>query len=241
MNVDPNLYFKVIQGMLLILVLYVDDLFLTSDEPLMIKCKRKLASEFEMKDIGLMHYFLGLEVWQKSSEIFFSQAKYIVKLLEIFGMNKRKSMVTPMEINFKKLCGDAAGPNLENPSQYRQLNGALMFLVNTHPYIFYVVNTLSQFITEPYHSHWIDAKHILRYLHGSIPLRLRYSIGNVQLHGYTDVDWVRNTFDRKSTSGCCFSLGSMMISLMDMKQNYVALSTIEVEYISSSMASCEVV
>ena len=60
-NADPNLYFKVVQGMPLILVLYVDDLFLTCSEPLMIKCKRELASEFEMKYLILMHYFLDLE------------------------------------------------------------------------------------------------------------------------------------------------------------------------------------
>lgn len=59
-NADLNFYFKVVKGMPLILVLYVDDLFLTGSEPLMIKCKRKLASKFEMKDLGLMHYFLGL-------------------------------------------------------------------------------------------------------------------------------------------------------------------------------------
>ena len=61
-NVDPNLYFKVVQGKPLILVLYMDDLFLTGADPLIHQCKRELAAEFEMKDLGLMHYFLGLEV-----------------------------------------------------------------------------------------------------------------------------------------------------------------------------------
>ena len=60
---DPNLYFKVEDDKPLILVLYVDDLFLTGADPLILKCKRELAFEFEMKDLGLMHYFLGLEVW----------------------------------------------------------------------------------------------------------------------------------------------------------------------------------
>jgi len=83
-NVDLNLYFKVVQDMPLILVLYVDDLFLTGSEPLMLKCKRELTFEFEMKDLGLMHYFLGLEVWQRPSEIFLSQGKYVVKFLERF-------------------------------------------------------------------------------------------------------------------------------------------------------------
>ena len=90
-NVDPNLYFKVDREKPLILVLYVDDLFLTGVDPLIQQCKRELADEFEMKDLGLMHYFLGLEVWQRTGEIFLSQGKYIVKLLERFSMVDRRS------------------------------------------------------------------------------------------------------------------------------------------------------
>jgi len=92
-NVDPKFYFNVVQGMPLILVLYVDDLFLIGSEPLMIECKRKLASKFEMKDLGLMHYFLGLEVWQRPGEIFLSQGKYIVKLHEKFGMTEMEDVI----------------------------------------------------------------------------------------------------------------------------------------------------
>ena len=69
-DADPNLYYKVVNNEPLILVLYVDDLFLTKNEKLIIWCKKKLAFEFEMKDLGLMHYFLGLEVWQRQKEIF---------------------------------------------------------------------------------------------------------------------------------------------------------------------------
>ena len=79
-----------------------------------------------MKDLGLMHYFLGFEVWQRPDEIFLSQGKYIVKLLERFGMVDCKSVTTPMELNFKKLCGCVARPDLGNPTEYRQLVGALM-------------------------------------------------------------------------------------------------------------------
>jgi len=67
---DDNLYYKVVDGRPLILVLYVDDLFLTGDEDMIVKCKKDLACEFEMKDLGLMHYFLGLEVWQGPNETF---------------------------------------------------------------------------------------------------------------------------------------------------------------------------
>ncbi len=69
---DPNLYFKVQDDKPLILVLYIDDLFMKSADPLIHKCKRDLASEFEMKDLRLMHYFLGLQVWQNPGEIFLS-------------------------------------------------------------------------------------------------------------------------------------------------------------------------
>lgn len=74
-DADSNLYFKVINGEALILILYVDDLLITGEDHLIIKCKEELASEFEMKDLGLLHYFLGLEVWQKSDGIILSQGK----------------------------------------------------------------------------------------------------------------------------------------------------------------------
>ena len=70
----------------MILLLYVDDLFLTGGEKLILDSKRKLATEFEMKDLGTMHYFLGLEVWQKPSEIMLNQGKYVVEILKRFGM-----------------------------------------------------------------------------------------------------------------------------------------------------------
>ena len=72
---DSNLYYKVVDGGLVILLLYVDDMFLKGDEKLITECKRKLVVEFEMKDLGIMHYFLGLEVWKRPSEIFLNQGK----------------------------------------------------------------------------------------------------------------------------------------------------------------------
>jgi hypothetical protein len=65
---------------------YVDDLFLTEEENIIIKCKKKIASEFEMKNLGLTHYFLGLEVWQSPERIFLNQGKYVVEILKRFDM-----------------------------------------------------------------------------------------------------------------------------------------------------------
>ena len=121
-------------------------------------------------------------------------------------------MTTPMELNFRKICGSAARPALGNASEYLQLIGALMFLVNPRLDICFVVNTLRQYMVEPHHSYWIGDKSILRYLRGIITHRMRYTIGDVRLHGYSDADWAGSVVDRKSTSGCSFFLGSASIS-----------------------------
>eukprot|EP00253_Pinus_taeda_P029205 PITA_29205 len=123
-----------------------------------------------------MHYFLGLEVWQKPWEIFLSQGKYVVKILERFGMVDCKPVTTSMELDFKKLSGGAAGPVLRNATEYCQLVGAFMFLVNSRPDIFFAVNTLSQHMVEPHHSHWIGAKNLLRYFRGTITHELRHTV-----------------------------------------------------------------
>jgi hypothetical protein len=110
-----------------------------------------------------------------------------------------------------------------DPSLYRQLIGSSMYLIHTMPDIYFVVSALSQFMSEPRHIHWIVAKHILRYLRGSIAYGLRYtSSGGVLLHGYADSDWVGSSVDWKSTSGYCFSLGSTMISWSSKKQGSIA-------------------
>eukprot|EP00253_Pinus_taeda_P003306 PITA_03306 len=110
-------------------------------------------------------------------------------ILERFGMVDCKPVTTSMELDFKKLSGSTAGPILRNATKYRQLIGALMFLVNSHPDICFSVNTLSQHIVEPHHILWIGAKNLLRYLHGTITYGLRYTAGDVRLLGYTDADW----------------------------------------------------
>ena len=116
-----------------------------------------------------------------------------------------------------------------------------MFLVNSWPDISFTVNTLSQFMVEPHHIHWIAAKNLLRYLWGTINSGLRYNVGNLRLHGYIDADWAGSVVDRKSTSRCCFSLGFASISWMSRKEKSIALSIAEAEYIVVSMACCKIV
>ena len=128
---DPNLSFIVVGEEPLILVLYGDDLIITGAERLIEGCKRDLNSEFEMKDIILMHYFLGLEVWQEEGNFFLGKWKYIVDILSIFHIEDYKPMSTPMITNWKKL--HASDSELVDTTLYRQLIGKLMYLVNTQP------------------------------------------------------------------------------------------------------------
>jgi hypothetical protein len=132
-----------------------------------------------MKDLGLMHYFLGLEVWQRNGEIFLAQGKYTVDVLKRFGMMDCKSMSTPMVTNLRKLYDYDTGSDLVDPTMYRKLIGSLMYMIHTRPDMY---DPLRQ-------RHWVEEKHILRYLRGTITYGLRYtSIGVLFLHGYVDAD-----------------------------------------------------
>jgi hypothetical protein len=235
---DPNLYFIVVGEDPLILLLYVDDLFITGAERLINSCKESLASEFEMTYFGLMHYFLGLEVWQEPGHIFLGQGKYVCDILSRFQMGDSRPMTTPMITNWKKL--HASESQLVDSTLYRQLIGSLMYLVNTRLVICFAVNTLSQFMVEPRRVHWVAAKHVLRYLCGTIDYGLDYHRGDgVRLVVYTDSDWAGCVSDRKSTSGCCFRLRSTIVSWFSRKQKSVDLSSTEAEYMAASQASCE--
>ena len=128
---------------MIILVLYVDDLLITGEEHLIKKCKQELTAEFEMKDLGLLHYFLGLEVWQQDNYIILNQGKYTIDILTKFGMMECKPTATPMEINLHKLKDDMNKSEPANPTYYRQIIGSLMYLVNTHPDICYATHALS--------------------------------------------------------------------------------------------------
>ena len=121
--------------------------------------------EFEMKDMGLLHYFLGLEIWQHDGELFVSQGKYAKEILGMFNMERCKAMNTPILGNQRK--DDATSGEVVDATVYRQLVGLLMYLVNTRLEIFYAVNQLSQAMVKPNKLFWKAGKHVQRYLRGT--------------------------------------------------------------------------
>ena len=124
-----------------ILLLYVDDLFVIAMDGLIADTKRKLAAEFEMKDLGMMHYFLGMEVWQSADGIFLGQGKYAVEILKRFGMMDCKAMTTFMASNLELLSDSSS--EVVDAMMYHQMIGSLMYLTNTRPDIFFSMNNLS--------------------------------------------------------------------------------------------------
>ena len=100
---DSNFYFNVEGRISEILLLYVDDMFLTGEEKLIVDAKMKLSTEFEMKYLKMMHYFLGLEVWQSVDGIFLGQGTYPLGILKRFNMLDYKAMATHMVSNLKLL------------------------------------------------------------------------------------------------------------------------------------------
>ena len=132
-KVNSNLYFKVEYEKPVILLLYVDDLFLAGKEELIKDARRRLDIEFNMKDLCMLHYFLIMEVWHRADGIFLGQGKYAVEILKRFIMMDCKEMATPMESNLN-LLSDASSKKVD-ATMYHQMIGLLMYLMNTRPCI----------------------------------------------------------------------------------------------------------
>ena len=125
-----------------------------------------------MKDLGMMHYFLGMEVWQSGYGIFLGQRKYAVEILKRFRMMDCKAMTAPMASDLKLLSDSSS--KLVDAMLYHHIIGSLMYLRNTRLDIFFAVNTLSQFLMDLRHVNLIATKHILRYLKGIVDYGLKY-------------------------------------------------------------------
>jgi len=118
-----------------------------------------------------------------------------------------------------------------NPTCYRQILGALQYLIFTRPDICYAINKICQFMHAFIESHWAVVKHILWFLKGTSSFGLHLTCGSsLSLHGFTDVDWVGSIDDRKSTGGHIVFLGTTLISWKSDKQHTVARSFTEAEY-----------
>ena len=169
-----TLFFKHSQtGGVTILIVYVDDIIITGDNDKEIrKQEEQLAISFEVKKLGALKYFLGIEVAQSSSGYLMTQQKYILDLLNETKVLQGKANSTPIETNHKlTLRKDDLTVEI---GSYQRLIGKLLYLSHTRPDISYSVNVLTQFMHSPQKSHYHAALRILRYLKGTVGLGLTF-------------------------------------------------------------------
>lgn len=237
---DNCVYTKITEKSKVIVIVWVDDIIIASDsEEKLESVKEFLSRKFKMKDLNEISWFLGIEFKHENGCITMNQAKYIMKLLERFQMTDCKPKATPCNSDVVKLK-DEDSTYMEDPRLYREIVGSLIYIMTgTRPDLCYVVTKLSQHMSKPTKAHLILAKNALKYLKGTLKYGLKFEKANENLNliGYCDLDW-GGSEDRKSLSGYNFQLGhgGSLISWKSKRQQCVALSTCEAEYIALSHA-----
>ena len=232
---DPCLYIKHLNNGIVILLAFVDDMLLASNNEVeKNKVKRNLKEKFKIKDMGRISLFLGIEFIVGTNSISMTQCKYIEKLLTIFGMQNCKPKCTPSEMNINKQNKEPLDECQHRI--YRQIVGGLIYIMcSTRPDLAFIVTILSQSLSNPTEGDFVMAKHVLRYLKGTkdCSLVFKKSGQTISVNGFCDSDWA-NSEDRKSISGYCFNIfpKGPLISWKTRKQPTVALSSCEAEYIS---------
>ncbi|KAM1320462.1 hypothetical protein ACFX2H_005342 [Malus domestica] len=236
-NNDHSLFVKNGDSVVYVLV-YVDDILVTGpDSAACQSVISQLCALFPVKDLGLLHYFLGIEVKRSSQGIFINQTKYILDLLNKAHMDGAKPCVTPLSTSNL----DHSSPLLSNPEDYRSLVGGLQYLTWTRPDLSFAVNLVCQFMHTPRESHLQVVKRILRYLKGTITLGLWFPkcSAPLSINSFSDADWAGCTIDRRSTGGFCIFLVDSLISWSAKKQPTVARSSTEAEYRSLANTAAE--
>ncbi|XP_049345033.1 uncharacterized mitochondrial protein AtMg00810-like [Solanum verrucosum] len=236
-------------GVTIYVLIYVDDIILTgSNEVLLQQVVTSLSKTFSLKYLGLLHYFLGIEVHRDDDGLFLSQSKYIQEVLHDTKMQDCKGIHLPMSTSAPLLVDDGA-PKTDG-TEYRSVLGKLQYLSLTRPDIIYAVNKLTQFNTFPSVAHWQAVKRLLRYLKEtflsilSTDLESQYGVHispqqSTNLSAYADADWAGDINDRRSISGYIIFLGITPISWCSRKQPTVSRCSTEAEYRAVASALSE--
>jgi len=198
---DHSLFIRDIQGKIIIILVYVDDIIVTGSEP---------DEKFKLKNLGNLTFFLGFEIARSHLGINLSQRKYTMDLLCETGMLNSSPVSTPMNFSTKL---HADGEPVTDPSAYRRLIGKLIYLTNTRPNITYVVNQLSQYVSAPIKDHHQAAYRVLRYLKGTVGQGIFMDVkSDVHLKAYSDSDWAGCTDSHRSMTGYLVYLGNTIIA-----------------------------
>jgi len=202
-KLDHAVYRRCNRNSFLLVGVYVDDLIISGPDVRDIGAfKKEMMKKFSMSDLGLLSYYLGIEVKQAADGITLCQSSYAMKILEAAGMTECNSCETPMECRLKLIKLKDKDP--VKPIEYRSIIGSLRYIINTSPDLAYAIGVVSMYMEAPGKEHWAAVKHILRYLKGTVRYGCKHAKGaelKLILIGYSDSDFAGDVEDRKSTTG----------------------------------------
>ena len=233
-ELDHTLFTLTTPSGMVALLVYVDDIIITGSDKEGIKATKEfLKSMFEIKDLGEMKYFLGIEICRSKEGLFMSQRKYTLDLLKDAGAYGGKTARMPMEDGYKvPREGEIEDSKpFHDPKLYRKLVGKLIYLTITRPDICFAVNQVSQHMQLPKEHHWHMVERLLMYLNGSPDQGVWMGCnGSTEVVGYCDADWAGDRADRRSTTGYCTFIGGNLVTWKSKKQKVVSCSSAEAEY-----------
>ncbi|KAJ9545765.1 hypothetical protein OSB04_025472 [Centaurea solstitialis] len=248
---EPCVYTKFSGSIVTFLVLYVDDILLIgNDVPTLQSVKSWLSKCFQMKDLGEAAYILGIKIYRNRSKrlIRLSQSTYIDKILKKFRMDESKKGFIPMQhgiVLSKTQCPVSSQDQDKMKSvPYASAIGSIMYaMLCTRPDVAYSVSVTSRYQQNPGEPHWVAVKNILKYLRRTKDMFLVFggSEDEISVNGYSDASFQTDRDDFRSQSGYVFTLNRGAISWKSSKQDTIADSTTEAEYIAASDAATEAV
>ncbi|XP_022031366.1 uncharacterized mitochondrial protein AtMg00810-like [Helianthus annuus] len=226
----------------IVLLVYIDDIILAgNNENKVNEVKNFLKTEFLIKDLGLLKFFLGIEVIKTDNGVCLSQRKYCMDLLNEYGMSGSKPLSCPIEQNHVLTNLTKEKTNDVDITQHQKLVGKLIYLSHTRPDIAYSVHYLSQYMHKPTEAHTQIAFKVLRYLKAASGTGIMFTKTNsFHLTAFADSDWAKCIDSRRSVTGFCIFLGGSLVSWKSKKQSVVSRSSAEAEYRSMCSATCEV-
>jgi hypothetical protein len=236
---EATIYRRGNGGNTLLVGVYVDDLVITGTKDVEVAVfKEEMKVTFQMSDMGLLSFYLGIEVHQGDTAITLRQTAYAKHVVELVGLTHYNPALTPMEERLK-LSRDSTTEDVD-ATQYRRLVGSLRYLAHTRSDLAFSVGYVSQFMQRPTTEHQQTVKRIIRYVAGTLDHGLYYPrcLGEAHFVRYSDSDHAGDIDTSKSTSGILF-FDKCLVSWQSVKQQVVALSSCEVEYIAASTASTQ--
>lgn len=243
---DPCLYKRKLDDSWCYVLIYVDDIIVSSKEDIHINDVYKvLSAKFSISNLGPIKQYLGWEIARDKNGIYsISQMAYIQRVIADFGMSNAKISNVPLSVDYGKDPADKDTHVLIDNEKYQQLIGCLLYVcVSTRPDISASVSILGQKTNKPTQADYNELKRVLRYLKGTTNVKLSKTGGNVDdgLIGFADANWAEDRMDRKSNSGYVFFVNGFLVSWSCKKQNCVAMSSTEAEFISLSEACKEAI